>query len=114
MSEKNIVFKLNDNTYLYALLNKDGNLLMIKFNFLFNNDNSIIIHSQYYYEGEETWTRSYMPCFQTDNNIIIECMPFNKPNLFILIFNENLELIDRKEININNYISYSNLKCIHL
>ena len=54
-----------------------------------------------------------MPCFQTDNNIM-ECMLFNKQNLFILIFNENLELIDRKEIDIHVHISNSNLKCIHL
>ena len=48
----NILFKLNDNNFLYAILNDYGNLIMTKFNLNFNNDNSIEIASQNIYEGE--------------------------------------------------------------
>ena len=109
----NILFKLNDNNYLYAILSEVKNLIMTKFNLIFNNDNSIEIDSQFIYEGEDIWSNFNIACFQTDNNII-ECMLFNKPILSILIFNENLELQDSKQLGNHINIKSSNLKCIHL
>ena len=113
LSERNILFKLNDNNYLYAILNNNGNLIMTKFNLIFNHDNSFEIDSRYIYEGEEICLNQDIQCFQTDNNII-ECMLLYRPTLSILIFNENLEMQDSKEIDINEHIISFNLKCIHL
>ena len=60
----NILLKLNDNSYLYAIINDDEKLVMTKFNLIFNDDNSIEINSQHNYLGEEKVKNDFYLAFK--------------------------------------------------
>ena len=112
ISNKNTLFKLNDNNYFYGSIygkNSIYHLAISKFNFNSNENNTKILNEQ------NLVSQLAISCFQTENNLI-QCLIVNKTNHFnIFLFeDENLNLIQTIYLDdkISNSFFYS--KCIHL